>query len=274
MNAVTDRPTVRVGSRAGFDTVELDSPHNRNALSVDLLCRLHEAIGTSAESASRGLFLSHAGPSFCSGVDLRERRELPPTDTTHSRMLTEVLRELWHYPKPVVALVDGSVRGGGLGVLAGADVVLATPGSTFAYSEVRVGVAPALVMAVTLPLVDSRRLLPHLLDGQPFDAEAAREIGLVTSIVPGRADAAVDAVLDGLRRGAPGALATVKRLARTWAEVDMDGLLEEMGAVSADLFASPEAAEGMAAFAERRPPSWAQPDLEPSDLGQAGEAVS
>jgi enoyl-CoA hydratase/carnithine racemase len=272
MSAVTDRPTVRLATRAGFDTVELDSPHNRNALSVDLLRRLHTAIDASAASTSRGLLLSHAGPSFCSGVDLRERRELPPSDTTHSRMLTEVLRQLWHYPKPVVALVDGSVRGGGLGLLAGADVVLATPASTFAYSEVRVGVAPALVMAVTLPLVDSRRLLPHLLDGQPFDAEAARELGLVTSIVPSRANAAVETVLDGLRRGAPGALATVKRLARTWADTDMDGLLEEMGEVSADLFASAEAAEGMAAFAERRPPSWAQPD--PDDLARGEEAVS
>jgi enoyl-CoA hydratase/carnithine racemase len=160
----------------------------------------------------------------------------------------------------VVVVVAGAVRGGGLGLLACADVVLATSASTFAYSEARVGVAPALVMAMTLPLSDTRRLMPHLLGAGPFDAETALSLGLVSSLLPEQDDAAVNAVLEGVRRGAPAALATIKRLARAWARPDMDALIDEMTALSAQLFAGDEAAEGMAAFAERREPSWVGSD--------------
>jgi enoyl-CoA hydratase len=252
---------VRLGTRLSFDTVDLDSPHNRNALSLQLLTRLRDAVRASVTSPSRGLLLTHTGPSFCSGVDLKERRSLPRTDTGHSLLLAEVLRDLWAHPKPVVVAVDGAVRGGGLGLLACADVVLATARSTFAYSEARVGVAPALVMAVTLPLSDTRRLMPHLLGATPFDAGVAQSLGLVSSVLPGRDDAAVDTVLDGVRRGAPAALATIKRLARQWSGTDMDDLIEEMTVLSTDLFAGDEAAEGMAAFAEHREPSWVVPDV-------------
>lgn len=250
---------VRLGTRSSFDSVVLDSPANRNALSLELLAHLRDAVRASAVGPARGLLLTHTGTSFCSGVDLKERRALPRTDTAHSEHLATLLRDLWTYPKPVVATVDGAVRGGGLGLLACADVVLATARSTFAYSEARVGVAPALVMAVTLPLSDTRRLLPHLLAARPFDAETARSLGLVSSVLPERDEEAVDALLDDVRRGAPGALATVKQLARRWSNTDMDRLIEEMTALSADLFAGDEAAEGMAAFAERREPSWVGP---------------
>jgi enoyl-CoA hydratase/carnithine racemase len=247
---------VRLGTRCSFDTVTLDSPANRNAMSVDLLTRLRDAVRASTTSPARGLLLAHTGTSFCAGVDLKERRSLPRTDSTHSLLLADVLRDLWAHPKPVVAVVDGAVRGGGLGLLACADVVLATSRSTFAYSEARVGVAPALVMAVTLPLSDSRRLMPHLLAARPFDADVAHSLGLVSRVLPEVDDAAVDVLLDDLRRGAPGALATIKRLAHQWSEADMDRLIGEMTALSADLFAGDEAAEGMAAFAGRRDPSW------------------
>jgi enoyl-CoA hydratase/carnithine racemase len=246
---------LRGGTRHGFDTVEIDSPANRNALSVELLQALREEVRRSAAGTGRGLLVHHTGPAFCSGVDLKERKALGPADASHSVLLAELLREMWHYPKPVVASVDGAVRGGGLGVLACADIVLATARSTFAYSESRVGVAPALVMAVTLPLASTRTLMPRLLDGAAFDAASAQELGLVGRIIDG--DEAVDGVLAELCQGAPEAQAAIKRLARKWSEVDMDGLIEEMTALSADLFAAPEAAEGVAAFASKRSPSWA-----------------
>lgn len=250
-------PLVGLGTRLSFDTVLLDSPHNRNALSLELLEGLRDAVRASAANDARGLLLSHTGPAFCSGVDLKERRALARTDTAHSVLLAEVLRELWAYPKPCVVTVDGAVRGGGLGVLGCADIVLATASSTFAYSEARVGVAPALVMAVTLPLSPTRPLLPHLLAGEPFDADEALRLGLVTTVLPTLDDAAVDTVLTGVRRSAPGALTTIKRLARQWGASDLDRRLDEMTALSADLFAGAEAAEGMDAFAERRAPHWA-----------------
>jgi enoyl-CoA hydratase/carnithine racemase len=209
----------------------------------------------SADGTGRGLLLEHTGPAFCSGVDLKERAALGPDDTSHSKLLAELLRELWHYPRPVVAMVDGAARGGGLGLLACADVVLATTRSSFAYSESRVGVAPALVMAVTLPLADVRALVPRLLDGAVFGAVAAHELGLATRIVEDKSKVA--GVLSELRQGAPDAQRVIKALARQRVGVDVDLLLTEMTAVSADLFAGAEAAEGVAAFAARRSPSWA-----------------
>jgi methylglutaconyl-CoA hydratase len=247
---------IRAGSRVGFDRMLIDSPRNRNALSLELLEAAVETVRRSVESDSRGLLIQHTGPVFCSGVDLKERRLLPASDTSHSSLLAELLRAVWHHPKPVVVQLDGAVRGGGLGIVACADVVLASSRSTFAYSESRVGVAPALVMAVTVPTTPSRSLMPYLLDGEEFVAATAHRLGLVSHIVDSEDADVVDAVLARLGRGAPGAQAVIKRLARQWAGSGMDALIEEMTALSAHLFASEEAAEGMAAFSERRAPAW------------------
>jgi enoyl-CoA hydratase/carnithine racemase len=247
-------PLVRGGSRLGFDVLTIDSPDNRNALSLRLLEEALAVVRDSASGDSRGLLVEHAGPAFCSGVDLKERRGLAPEDQSHSLLLAELLRRLWLHPRPVVAFVDGAVRGGGLGILGCADLVVATETSTFAYSEVRVGVAPALVMAVTLATTPSRALMPHLLTGAPFGAATAAGLGVVHQ-VSGRDD--WGGVLAALAAGAPGAQATVKRLGRAWAgDGDVDRRLEDMTGLSAALFAGGEAREGMAAFAERRAPAW------------------
>lgn len=242
---------------AGFDTIEFDSPATRNALSIGLLTAALDAVRRSSLAASRGLVLRHTGTAFCAGVDLGERRRLGPEDRSHSELLAALLKELWNYPKPVVVSIDGAVRGGGLGLLACADVVLATERSTFAYSEARVGVAPALVMAVTLPLTPARTLLPRLLDGAVFGAGEAHRLGLVSLVVGDEQAGALDGVLGELRLGAPDAQVSIKRIARQHSEVDMVGLIEEMTSLSAELFAGDEAGEGVAAFAERRPTRWA-----------------
>jgi len=242
---------VQRGERRGFDSLLLDSQANRNALSLGSLEGLLDGVRESAANGSRGLVIEHAGPSFCSGIDLKERSALDRKDSSHSVLLAELLRELWFYPKPAVAVVDGAVRGGGLGLLACMDLVVARRTSTFAYSESRVGVAPALVMAVTVPTAQLRALTPHLLTGAVFDATVAKGLGLVHLLnVP------TDDVLESLAHGAPHAQATIKRLGRQWAAPDMDGLIAEMTALSGDLFAAEEALEGMAAFAERRTPAW------------------
>ncbi|GAA1886943.1 enoyl-CoA hydratase-related protein [Actinomadura bangladeshensis] len=241
--------------RHGFDALVIDSPRNRNALSVELLHRLVDAVRDSAEGSSRGLVVTHEGPAFCSGVDLKERRA-DTSGSAHSVLLGELLCELWSYPRPVVTAVDGAVRGGGLGLLACSDLVLASPASTFAYSEARVGVAPALVLAVTRPQLAVRLLVPHLLSGTAFGAAEAAALGLVTTVTPGPSGDVLDAALRELAQGGPRAQTVIKRLVRQWAEPELPGRVEEMQALSADLFASAEAAEGMAAFAERRPPAW------------------
>lgn len=245
----------------GLDVARLDSPANRNALSIAVLGELTGVVERSQQDdRSRGLILDHTGPVFCSGVDLRERRELDPGDDRHSQMLADLLERLWAYPKPVLCRVDGAVRGGGMGLVACADIVVASSAASFAYSEVRVGVAPALVASIALLKVPTGQLLPWLLTGEKFSADQAKEMGLVSYLADGDDSVSlVDDVADGVLRAAPGASMATKRITRTVAGLeDVGELLEEMGRMSAELFATDEAREGMAAFAEKRQPAWVQ----------------
>jgi enoyl-CoA hydratase/carnithine racemase len=242
---------VHFESGAAVDRIVLDSPHNRNALSIRFLEELLDGIG---RSAGRVLVLEHTGTVFCAGVDMRERQEVEDAAARHTSLLAQALTELWAHPRPVVCRIAGAVRGGGMGLVAASDLVVATPDSTFGYSEVRVGVAPAMVAAVALQKVPLGQLLPHLLDGEPFDAERARQLGLVAAV----ADDAGPTVAS-LLRGGPNAVETTKRVAREFAGASVADLLREAETLSATLFASPEAQEGMAAFTGRRAPRWANP---------------
>jgi enoyl-CoA hydratase/carnithine racemase len=244
--------TVVVRRDGDIDVVVLDSPANRNALSLALMEALLAAVQTSAAGDARALVVDHTGAVFCPGVDLKER--LASDDDRHSRLFADLLRALWRYPKPIVARVAGAVRGGGMAMLACCDVVVASTAASFAYSEVRVGVAPALVLAVSAPKVGVGPLVPSMLTGEPFDAAEARRLGLVHRVdVDG--DASVAPECDALRIGAPGALVATKRLARRMTASDDTTVLDAMEAMSVELFRTAEAAEGMAAFAERPCPS-------------------
>lgn len=253
----------------GFDHLVLASPANRNALSLHMLEELIDRVGASAAGRGRGLAISHAGTAFCAGVDLRERRALGRREDAHSRLLGALLLALWNHPKPVVIAMDGAVRGGGMGLLACADLVLASPASTFAYSETRVGVAPALVMAVTLPSAPRRLLMPWLLSGAVFAAEEALALGLVTQIDEEPRTTGLAAALDALMAGAPYAQRSVKRLSRAAFGLDLPAVIDRATRESADLFLGAEADEGMAAFAEKRPPRWqrpAEPGVDPCEV--------
>jgi enoyl-CoA hydratase/carnithine racemase len=247
-------PLLRSEDDRGVDVLVLDSQHNRNALSIALLEQLLEEVRRSAEGDGRALVLDHAGPVFCAGVDLRERQALGERGPSHSALLAELLRALWAYPKPLLSRVAGAVRGGGLGFVACSDVVVASPAASFAYSEVRVGVAPAVVSVVALAKLPLGALIPCLVTGETFDAATAHRIGLVTRVAD---DADLAPELDGIRRSAPEAVRTIKLLARRSTRSDVDAALRDAESLSAELFAGPEAREGMAAFAERRAPAWA-----------------
>jgi enoyl-CoA hydratase/carnithine racemase len=225
----------RCERRDGADVVTLASPHNRNALSLQLLEELIEHVGA---SDARALVLDHEGPAFCAGVDLRERA----VKDGHSALLARLLKALWEHPAPVLCRVGGPVRGGGMGLVACADIAVASQRATFAYSEVKVGVAPALVLAVTLPKLAPGPLLPWLLTGEPFDAETAQGLGLVSRIGDSLASE-----LTAIAAAGPQALRTVRRLALP----DVTARLAEAERLSAGLFTGDEAREGMAAFVAR-----------------------
>ncbi|WP_261718711.1 enoyl-CoA hydratase family protein [Streptomyces sp. FZ201] len=232
----------------GVESLSLDSPANRNALSAALVGELADALTDCAKDPGvRAVVLTHTGNTFSAGADLRD----PP----HPDALVALLKQIVELPRPVVARVTGHVRAGGLGLLAACDIGVASHTASFAFTEVRIGVAPAVISLPLLPRTDPRALARYYLTGERFDAAEAARIGLLTA-AGDDVDAVLEPVLDGLRRSAPEALAETKRLltARVLESFDRDAA--ELTALSARLFASPQAREGMTAFLERRDPPW------------------
>jgi enoyl-CoA hydratase len=239
----------------GIARVALNSPRNRNALSAALMDQLDRALAAAAaDDGVRAVELTHTGSTFCAGADLAEAREGGMAAGT--ARLMGLLRQIIAMPKPVVASIDGHVRAGGMGLIGACDIAVAGPASTFAFSEVRLGLAPAIISLTTLPRLSARAASRYYLTGETFDAPTAAGIGLITEAVTD-IDAGTMAVLDILRAASPQGLAETKPLltAGLLDRFDTDG--EALAAQSARLFGSAEAAEGMAAFLAKRPPSWA-----------------
>ncbi|WP_206337478.1 enoyl-CoA hydratase family protein [Streptomyces sp. Z26] len=247
---------VRTAYERGVTTVTLDSPHNRNALSVRLVAELYAALAAAErDDATRAVLLTHTGGTFCAGADLSEAAAAPRDGAGAALDLARLLRALVAFPKPVVGRADGHVRAGGTGLLGACDIAVAGPGATFAFTEARIGLAPAVISMPLLPRLEPRAAGRYFLTGERFDAAEAARIGLVT-LAADDPDAALAPVLDGLRRGSPQGLAESKRLATAEVLRAFDEGTDSLAERSARLFASEEAREGMTAFLERREPRW------------------
>ncbi|MEU6374487.1 enoyl-CoA hydratase family protein [Streptomyces sp. NPDC046909] len=245
-------PTATLIGRAharGVETLTLDSPHNRNALSAALVAELSSALAEAAKDTDvRAIVLTHTGNTFSAGADLKD----PP----HPDALVGLLRQIVELPKPVLARVTGHVRAGGLGLLAACDIGVASTDATFAFTEVRIGVAPAVISLPLLPRTDPRALARYYLTGERFDAPEAARIGLLTATGED-VDAVLEPLLEGLRAAAPEALAETKQLLTVRVLEAFDRDAAHLTALSARLFSSAQAHEGMTAFLERRDPAWA-----------------
>ncbi|MBW4720887.1 enoyl-CoA hydratase-related protein [Saccharothrix obliqua] len=243
--------------RRGIATITLDSPHNRNALSTRLRAELTAHLATAlADDAVRVLVLTHTGPVFCSGMDLREAGGAT-ADQQGVNEFPAILEQLWTSPKPVVARLAGPARAGGVGLVAACDIAVAADTATFAFSEVRVGVVPAVISVTVLPRLLPRAAHELFLTGETFDAARAREIGLVNASVPADGlDAEVARYTDMLALGAPNALAATKRMLQEPRATGLPEVFADMLELSARHFGGPEGQEGIAAFMAKRKPSW------------------
>ncbi|WP_297006318.1 enoyl-CoA hydratase family protein [uncultured Corynebacterium sp.] len=244
-------------SRAGAARIVLDEPARRNALSPALLDDLAAALARAAVDVTvRSVVLSHTGPTFCAGADLSAAEGSDMAEAA-GRFIS-VLRAVVACPKPVIAAVDGSVRAGGVGLAAACDIVVASRGSSFGTTETRIGVAPAMIALTVLPRMDARAASRHLLLGDVYSAADALRYGLVTEVTEGTVDPTTRAeeLADQLLRCSPQGLRETKALltADILARFDHDGA--ELSRLSASLFSSPEAKEGMHAFLEKRAPAW------------------
>ncbi|QTI46125.1 enoyl-CoA hydratase family protein [Streptomyces nojiriensis] len=241
-------PRVHAAQATGIATLTLDSPGNRNALSADLVAELRSALAaTAADTAVRAVVLTHTGTTFCAGADLKS-----PCDPADFLAL---LRETAELPKPVVARVTGHVRAGGLGLLGVCDIAAAGPQSSYAFTETHLGLAPAVISMPLLPRLDPRAAARYFLTAEAFDAAEAARIGLLT-LHGDDVDATLEPVLAGLRKASPQGLAATKALtsAAVREALTRDG--SRLTELSAGLFASAEAREGITARFERREPSW------------------
>ncbi|MCV7440917.1 enoyl-CoA hydratase [Mycobacterium paraense] len=237
----------------------LNSPHNRNALSTALVTQLHQGLrDAAADPAVRVVVLGHTGGTFCAGADLSEAGGGDPFDVAvaRAREMTALLRAIVSAPLPVIAAVDGHVRAGGFGLVGACDIAVAGPRSTFALTEARIGVAPSIISLTLLPKMSARAAARYYLTGETFGAADAAEIGLIT-MAADDIDAAVEKVVADVSRGSPQGLAASKALTTAAVLEGFDRDAERLTEESARLFVSDEAREGMMAFLQKRPPSWA-----------------
>ena len=238
----------------------LNSPANRNALSQPLLHRLKEELERAGGTpAVRVIVLAHTGPVFCAGADMKEQlaESANTGKSSGAGALVPILELIQRIPQPVVAEVRGPVRGGGMGLVAAADIALASGTANFAFSEIKVGVAPAVIAVPVLARVNRTAALDLFLTGRTIDAAEAWRVGLVTRVVPTGAEAAETArAVEELVAGAPGAQREIKRLVREVPLLDQRAAYERMVELSRQLFSGVEGQEGMRAFREHRAPIW------------------
>ncbi|MFC8583087.1 enoyl-CoA hydratase family protein [Streptomyces sp. NPDC057217] len=235
---------VTTSEERGITTLTLNSPATRNALSAALVAELADGLAACGKDPGvRAVVLDHAGTTFSAGADLKA----PPSPYD----FVALLRRIVELPKPVVARVTGHARAGGLGLLGACDLVVAGEGADFALTEVRIGVAPAVVSLTLLPRLEPRAATRYYLTGERFGVPEALAMGLVTA-----GDDALPGILDALRAASPQGLRESKRLVTAKVLETFERDAEDLVQRSATLFASAEAREGMTAFLERRDPAW------------------
>ncbi len=237
--------------------ITINQPEKRNALSdevvVGLLANLRAAI---ADPAVRTIILTGAGPAFCAGADLKSGG-MRATDEENP--FVALMKTIWEAPKPVIGRINGHAFGGGVGLAAACDITVAADSALFSFSEVRVGVIPAMISVVVIRKLGIQNAMWLFLTGERFAAQRAVDLGLIhRAVAAGDLDGAIDEVNGLIRLGGPNAIREAKQLVRRIPELSMDEGFRYTSKKIAELFASEEAAEGMRAFVEKRKPNWAE----------------
>lgn len=243
--------------RNGAAWITLNRPEVRNAISSTLVLEVYDHLAAAqADPAVRCIVLTGAGKGFCAGADLKN----PPGEASpHGRVVTypELLTAIWEGEKPVIAMINGAAFAGGLGMVAAADIVFTAEDALFSFSEVKIGVIPAIIAVVCLRKLGQHHGMRLIVTGKRFDGREAVEYGLAHEAVPAaELRAAVEKEIAAICEGGPNAVVECKKLVRKVAELPMQEGFEVTQEWSRRMFQTEEAAEGMAAFREKRKPSW------------------
>jgi len=250
---VEDNPPIR--------TITLNRPDRRNAMTSEMQTELIEAMEDTAQGDWRILILTGAGEAFCSGLDLSELQSMgnktAADHRTDAERIARMFISLHELPIPTIAAVHGPAIAGGTGLAMACDFTLATPASKFGFTEVRIGFVPALVSAFLSMQVGQKQCRDLLLTGRLFDAEEARQIGLVNEVVAhSELMTRAQAIAQTLLANSPQSLSATKQLLvaqnRPWLDAAIVAALEA-NAVSRE---TADFREGVSAFLEKRKPNW------------------
>ena len=242
---------LRVEREGAILRVTLAKPERRNAFDAELIADLHEAFRDVGDA--RVVLLSGEGASFCAGADIEWQRsaiDLSFDENVDDAMrLFAMMQTIDACPAPVVGRIQGYALGGGSGLAAAMDIAIASEDAVFGFSEVKLGIIPAVISPFVLPKIGEGAARRYFLTGERFDAQAALRIGLVSEVVDDL-DGAVDRVVGELLTSGPQAAREAKRLVRTRPQG------EETAQWAARMRASDEGQEGLRAFLERRKADW------------------
>ena len=243
---------VHYAAADGVATLTLDSPHNRNALSKQLVAELYDRLGRAEEDESVKVVLVRAeGRTFCSGADLSEASGEGMEKA--AGVLVDLQRRIVTLAKPVGTRVHGNVRAGGIGIVAASDIAISAADATYAFTEVRLGLTPAAISLTVVPRMTDRSVALTFLGGEVFDGTAAAATGLVTEALPeDELDARVAEVCASLAKGNPQGLRETKQLVGRHLVQRIDEQGADLAALSARLFGSDEAKQAMLEFLNRK----------------------
>lgn len=265
---MADSPRLRLDVDDRVARLTLTRPEVRNAFDDALIAELSTALGVvkagfddDASAAPRILVLTGEGSAFCAGADMNwMRRSVASTrdeNEADASRFAAMMRALDELPVPTLARVNGACLGGGMGLISCCDLVVAAEGADFGFTEVRLGIAPAVISTFVLPKIGAAAARRWFLTGEIFPAGVAKSIGLVHEVVAlSELDAAVDRLVAAIAGNGPLAVAAAKRLIRENTALSRDEAIENSVRAIAALRASPEGQEGLGAFLEKRRPAW------------------
>jgi methylglutaconyl-CoA hydratase len=248
----------RYDIKKGAAWITLNRPENRNALSAILVTELYDHLmASNANDDVRSIIITGTDPAFCAGADLKS----PPGSSIdgggRAVPYPEVLAAIQDSPKPVIAAVNGAAFAGGLGLVGASDIVITADQVQFSFSEVRIGVIPAVISVVCLPKLGTHHGMKLFLTGERFTGEQAVAMGFAHRAVPrAELEAAVQEEVDMINLGGPNAVVECKKLVRRVPQLSREEAFKETAEWSGRMFRAPEGAEGMAAFREKRKASW------------------
>lgn len=242
----------------GAAWIRLNRPEARNALSAALVNELYHHLQTANEDPEvRCIVITGNGPAFCAGADLKSPPGRIVDGQSRAIAYPDVLTSIMESPKPVIAAINGAAFAGGLGLVGAADIVVTVDDVQFSFSEVRIGVIPAVISVVCLPKLGTHHGMKLFLTGERFTGSQAVDMGFAHRAVPAdELGAAVQEEIDAINLGGPNAVQEAKKLVRRVTELSIEEGFAETGPWSRSLFESEEGQEGMAAFREKRKPNW------------------